>query len=50
MPDEEAKRGGIETTVARPIEDPGQGILIHAVPNAEPIYPETPNLAQEFLQ
>ena len=44
---EEANRGGTETTVVRPIEDSGQGIMIHATPEGEYacIWPETPSLA-----
>ena len=43
--EEEAKRGG-----TGPIQDPGQGITIHAAQDGCWITPDTPSLAQEFLQ
>ena len=46
---EEAKRGGTEANVPVPIEDEGQSINIHAVNDKAAIFPETPDLAQEFL-
>ena len=49
MPQEEAKRGGTEAIVPRPIEEPGQMIVIHAVPDGNWIVPEIPSLAQEFF-
>ena len=42
----EATRGG----TVRPIKDPGQSITIHAIIDGHPIWPETPNIAQEFFQ
>ena len=54
MPEEEEKRGGTEEEpiVPRPIEDPGQRITIHAVPDGVNgiIFPETPNIVQEFFE
>ena len=49
---EEAKRGGAdpEATVPRPVEDAGQGITIHGARDADWIFPETPSIAQEFIQ
>ena len=38
-------RGG----TARPIQDPGQGITIHATPDVDWISSDTPSLAKEFL-
>ena len=48
---EEEKRGGTEDepNVPRPIKDPGQGIFVYATPEENWIWPETPNLAREFL-
>ena len=43
--EEEGKRGG-----TGPIQDPGQNITIHSVSDGGWIWPETPSLAQEFLQ
>ena len=49
--DEEYKRGGTKKgpNVPRSIEDPGQRITIHAVPEGYAIRPNTPSLAQEFF-
>ena len=44
LPKEEVKRGGTEAIEPKPIEDPGQHIKIYAVPEGNPIVPETPNL------
>ena len=49
MPEEESKRGGIEANEPRPIQDHGQSINIHAIPDGTPLYPGTPSLAKEFL-
>ena len=50
MPEEELKRGGTEAIVPRPIENLGQCITIHSVPDGDWIWPETPSLAKEFLK
>ena len=44
LPEEEESRGG-----TGPIESSGQSITIHAIRDDGIIYPQTPNLAQEFF-
>ena len=46
---EEAKKGGTNAILPRPIQEAGQSIMIHGVSYGDPIFPESPNLAQEFL-
>ena len=44
-------KGGTEETSLKPIDEPGQSITIHAVPEGITgwVHPETPSLALEFL-